>query len=79
MGDGDTTQYSGAGSCEPLIAFRADVDSLMANLLSAALAVKQEQGLFDDAEAFDYTVSFLSGFYRAFAILARDATIEAMP
>ena len=50
----------------------------MADLLAAALAVKQEQGIAGNAEAFDYTVSFLSGFYRAIAIVARDATIEAM-
>jgi hypothetical protein len=50
----------------------------MADLLEAALAVKHEQGLDDDAAAFDYTVSFLSGMYRALAVIARDATIEAM-
>ncbi|HEY3413234.1 MAG TPA: hypothetical protein VGM51_09275 [Armatimonadota bacterium] len=79
MGTGDTTGAAGAGSCGPLAEFRADVDAMMAHLLTAAVAVKQEQNLSTNAEAFDYTVSFLSGFYRAMAILARDATIEAMP
>jgi hypothetical protein len=40
--------------------------------------VKAEQRLQDNAEAFDYTVSFLSGMYRAMAIVARDATISMM-
>lgn len=65
-------------SCVALAALRADVDGFMADLLDSALAVKQEQGLEDDAAAFDYTVSFLSGMYRALALIARDATIEAM-
>jgi hypothetical protein len=66
------------GSCEPLAALRNDVDAFMEHLLKAALAVKREQGLSDDGEAFDYTVSFLSGLYRALALLAREATVEAM-
>jgi hypothetical protein len=50
----------------------------MADLLASALAVKAEQNLAGNAEAFDYTVSFLSGVYRALALQVRDITIEAM-
>jgi hypothetical protein len=65
-------------SCDALTAVQTDVDAFMADLLAAALAVKTEQKIEDDAEAFDYTVSFLSGMYRALALSAREATIEAM-
>lgn len=65
-------------SCGSFTALREDVDKFMAHLLAAALAVKREQDLRDDAEAFDYAASFLSGMYRALALIARDATIEAM-
>lgn len=67
-----------ADSCTTLTALQADVDAFMAHLLAAAIAVKREQGMRDNAEAFDYTVSFLSGMYRALAVAARDATIAAM-
>lgn len=67
-----------ADSCAALTRLRADVDAFMADLLEAALCVKQEQGYALNAEAFDYTVSFLSGVYRGMALLVRDATIEAM-
>lgn len=65
-------------SCTALDRLQSDVDSLMADLLDAALAVKAEQGLANNAEAFDYTVSFLSGAYRAMALAVRESTIEAM-
>lgn len=65
-------------SCAALERLRGDVDAFMADLLDAALAVKAEQGLAGNAEAFDYTVSFLSGAYRAMALTVRDSTIEAM-
>jgi len=67
-----------AASCEPLAALQSDVDAFMSHLLSAAVAVKAEQGMDSCTEAFDYTVSFLSGVYRALAISVRDVTIEAM-
>jgi hypothetical protein len=65
-------------SCAALTAVQNDVDEFMADLLAAAFAVRAEQQLDDDAEAFDYTVSFLSGMYRALALSAREITIEAM-
>lgn len=66
------------GSCSALNAVRSDVDAFLADLLEASLAVKRQQRLTDNAEAFDYTVSFLSGAYRALALVARNVTIEAM-
>jgi hypothetical protein len=68
----------GRESCAGLSALQADVDAFMRDLLDSALAVKAEQNLADNAEAFDYTVSFLSGMYRAMALVARDATLAAM-
>ncbi|HOC31658.1 MAG: hypothetical protein GYA63_05360 [Armatimonadetes bacterium] len=67
-----------ADSCAALTALQTDVEAFMAHLLAAAIAVKREQGMTDNAEAFDYTVSFLSGMCRALALTARDATIEGM-
>jgi hypothetical protein len=65
-------------SCTALDRLRRDADALMADLLAAALAVKAEQGIADDAEAYDYTVSFLSGVYRAFALAVREPVIGMM-
>jgi hypothetical protein len=68
----------GVDSCVALDALRGTGDGFMASLLEAARAVKAEQRLTDDAEAFDYTVSFLSGVYRAMAIAVREPTLSAM-
>ncbi len=69
---------AGTDSCRALDRLREDVDTFMADLLDAALAVKAEQGIANNAEAYDYTVSFLSGAYRAMALVMRDTTIAAM-
>lgn len=65
-------------SCATLSALQADVDAFMGDLLDSAIAIKAEQNLTTNADAFDYTVSFLSGMYRAMALAARDATLAAM-
>lgn len=65
-------------SCSALEAFQRDVDAFMADLLEAARAVQAEHALPDAAEAFDYTVSFLSGVYRALALSVREETIATM-
>jgi hypothetical protein len=65
-------------SCAALSALQGDVDKFMMDLLDSAVAVKAEQNLTDNTEAFDYTVSFLSGMYRAMALVARDATLAMM-
>lgn len=65
-------------SCVALSSLQADVDAFMADLLDAVSAVKEEQRLTDNAEAFDYTVSFLSGVYRALAVAVREPTLAAM-
>lgn len=71
-------EVRGKDSCAALDRLQRGVDGFMADLLDAALAVKAEQGLEGNAEAFDYTVSFLSGVYRAMALQVRDTTISAM-
>ena len=68
----------GRDSCATLSALQKDVDKFMIDLLDSAVAVKAEQNLTGNAEAFDYTVSFLSGMYRAMALVARDATLAMM-
>ena len=73
-----TNTTVGRDSCATLSALQKDVDKFMIDLLDSALAVKAEQNLTDNAEAFDYTVSFLSGMYRAMAVVARDATLAMM-
>jgi hypothetical protein len=73
-----SSESGGRDSCASLSSLQKDVDAFMGDLLDSALAVKVEQRLADNAEAFDYTVSFLSGMYRAMAMVARDATIAMM-
>jgi hypothetical protein len=65
-------------SCTSFDNFRQSADGVMSALLDAALAMKREQKIREDAEAFDYAVSFLSGVYRALALSVREPTLAAM-
>lgn len=65
-------------SCAALSRVQSDVDAFMANLLDAVKSIQVEQHIQDNAEAFDYTVSFLSGAYRALAVAVREPTLAAM-